>query len=113
MITEKIFELMEEKGISQKELSRWTGIPTSTICDWKKKGNTPSADKIMKICEALDVSPYYLLSGSEIKDNRESNTGYFVLKDSGEGQLIEVYQNLDASMRQRLIGYALALSEKS
>ena len=51
----KIFELMRERGISQKELSKRTGIPTSTISDWKRKGTVPSSDKIIAICKALNV----------------------------------------------------------
>ncbi|WP_197026883.1 helix-turn-helix domain-containing protein [Butyrivibrio sp. FCS014] len=37
---------MKERGISQKEFSRMTGIAESTICDWKRKGFNPSSGKI-------------------------------------------------------------------
>ena len=35
-IYEKIFARLEELHITQLELSRRTGIATSTICDWEK-----------------------------------------------------------------------------
>lgn len=37
LISERIFMIMEEKGISQLDLSENTGIAQSTISDWKRK----------------------------------------------------------------------------
>ena len=64
-ISGKIFELIREKGMTQKEFGRRTGIPQSTISDWKSKKLNPSSDKILIICDVLDVSPYELLGGAE------------------------------------------------
>lgn len=64
-ISEKIFELMEAKGINQLELAQKTGIGQSTISDWKTKKTNPSANKIMIICKTLEVSPEELLEGME------------------------------------------------
>lgn len=61
IISERIFKLMEQKGVSQLELSAGTGIAQSTISDWKRKKTNPSSDKIMAICDVLDVSPFELL----------------------------------------------------
>ena len=36
-ISDKIFELLKEKGMSQKEFAQRTGIAESSISDWKKK----------------------------------------------------------------------------
>ena len=60
-ISERIFEIMEQKNITQLELAQATGIGQSTISDWKTKRTNPSADKIMKICRVLEVSPEELL----------------------------------------------------
>ena len=67
MISEKIFELIHRNGVTQKEFSEETGISQSTISDWKRKGTNPSADKILKICEVLKVTPYELLGENEIE----------------------------------------------
>ena len=64
-ISERIFELIRERGFTQKEFSKRTGIAESTISDWKKKGTNPVSVKILIICKVLEVSPYFLLSGSE------------------------------------------------
>lgn len=61
IISERIFLIMERQSITQLELSKKTGIAQSTIADWKRLKTNPSADKIMIICEALNVSPEYIL----------------------------------------------------
>lgn len=60
-ISERIFLIMEKKKITQLEFSQMSGIAQSVISDWKRKGTNPSADKIMKICKALEVTPEELI----------------------------------------------------
>jgi transcriptional regulator with XRE-family HTH domain len=64
-IYEKIFARMEELHMSQTELSRRTGIATSTISDWRKKQINPQADKLVAICKALEMSLVDLLCDEE------------------------------------------------
>ena len=55
IISERIFKIMEKKKISQLELSKKTGIAQSCISDWKTKKINPSANKLMLICDCLEV----------------------------------------------------------
>lgn len=71
LISERIYKYLEEKGMSQIDFANRTGISQSTISDWKRKGTNPSADKIMIICEVLDISPYELLLGTDNKKHKE------------------------------------------
>ena len=64
-IYERIFARLEELHMSQTELSRRTGIATSTISDWRKKQINPQADKLVSICKALDLSLVELLCDEE------------------------------------------------
>ena len=64
-IYEKIFARLDKLNISQTELSRRTGIATSTISDWRKKQINPQADKLWSICKALDMSLVELLCDEE------------------------------------------------
>lgn len=61
IISERLFKIMKKKNVSQYELANITGIGQSTISDWKTKKTNPSADKLMKICDALDISIEELL----------------------------------------------------
>lgn len=111
-ISDRIFELLSEKGMSQKEFAKRTGIAESSISDWKKKRTNPVSDKILIICEVLEVSPYDLLSGAEHtgKRSRECDT-YVIGKETEIGTLIESYQKLCTAQQKRLIGYLDALQE--
>ena len=97
---------MKERGISQKSFSEKTGIAQSTISDWKRKKTNPAADKILIICEVLNVSPYMLLFGEDKK------LDYCVIdKETDEYWLIKQFNQFNLSYKNRLLGYAKALVE--
>lgn len=111
-ISERIFELMNARGMSQKNFSDVTGIPQSTISDWRKKNTNPASDKIMIICHVLQVTPTYLLSGVEPDGDRGRTVDYLVIdKNSRDGLLLECYHNLNMGEQERLLGYAQAMFE--
>lgn len=51
--------------MTQMELSEKTGIAQSVISDWHTKGTNPAANKLVKIADALEVTPMDLLYSSE------------------------------------------------
>lgn len=112
-VSDRIFELLKEKGMSQKEFAAKTGIAESTISDWKKRKTNPVSDKILIISEVLGVSPYELLSGAEhIGMRSRQNMTYVVDRTTELGTLIETYQKLDAAQQNRLMGYMQAMLEQ-
>ena len=111
-ISEKIFNIIDAKGMSQKEFSKKTGIPQSTISDWRKKNTNPASDKILSICDVLDISPYELLSNIKEEGQRANKMGYRIIVDgTEEAILIDSYEQLDENARGRLRGYIEALTE--
>ena len=111
-ISQKVFELLREKGMSQKDFSIATGIPQSTISDWRKKNMNPASDKILAICDVLGVTPYELLSNVKEEGGRANKVSYrIVVEGTEEDMLIEAYEKLDAQARGRLMGYMEALYE--
>lgn len=109
-VSEKIFELLKQKDMSQKEFSERTGISQSTISDWKRKKTNPAADKILKICEVLQVSPSELLEEDEIEANKK-RSGDYVLFSKDERFLVESYRKLEQNQKERLMGYMRALRD--
>ncbi len=83
-ISERIFIKLEELHMTQKEFSQKTGISQSAISEWKSKQTNPTADKIMVICNALNVSPEWLLSGSEQQGNRGNKPSFIVVDKSSD-----------------------------
>jgi transcriptional regulator with XRE-family HTH domain len=110
VISDRVFELLKVKGMSQKEFSERTGIPQSTISDWKRKNVNPASDKIMIICEVLEISPSALLAG--IGDEAYSTPEHIMIDKYGdEFRLITGYRELNEKKKQRLLGYMEALQE--
>lgn len=112
IISERIFQRLNELGISQKEFAESTGITPSTISDWKHKKTNPAADKLMVICKALQMTPNELLSGtSDLKDKWDVD--YMLVDDKSEDYtLLQQYHSLDSAGRARLLGYLHALCQK-
>ncbi|MCQ2211989.1 MAG: helix-turn-helix domain-containing protein, partial [Paludibacteraceae bacterium] len=86
--------------MSQIELSRRTGIATSTISDWRKKKINPQADKLVSICKALDMSLVDLLCDEDEVD-KQTQTDYII----DEKHIIEVFRNSDLETKRRLLRY--------
>ena len=109
IISQKIFSMMEQRGMTQKDFSEQTEISQSTISDWKRKKTNPSADKILKICEVLQITPYELLSDVDTKDGY-SEVDY-IIQNKDESILLESFRKLDIKQKQRVLGYLEALSD--
>lgn len=110
-VYERIFERMHDLGMTQKVFSDKTGIPQSTISDWKNKRVNPASDKIMIICQVLGVTPYDILSGTE-SDKYERPDYLIVNKSTDEYILIENTRKLSKTNYNRLLGYVEALLEQ-
>ncbi len=109
-ISEKIFALLEQKELSQKEFSEKTEISQSTISDWKRKRTNPSSDKILKICEVLQVSPYELLAEDDSVSS-EITADHNIVLNKNEIILLENYRNFSSRQKERLLGYLETLRE--
>ena len=111
-ISSRIFERLRQIHMSQKQFSLETGISQSTISEWKSKKTNPTSEKIMQICAVLDVTPEWLLSGSEKTGNRGNELPHYVVdRDSEIGEIIYAYNRMEEQQRQRLLGYIMALSQ--
>jgi transcriptional regulator with XRE-family HTH domain len=112
-VGQRIFELLEQKGMTQKEFSEKTGIATTTISDWRKKNTNPGSDKVLSICAALEVTPEYLLSGVSEDSDRGRSKDYVVIPNhTEERELIDLFGEMSFESRKRLLAYAQKMSKK-
>ena len=109
-----VAERRKELNMTQKAFSEQTGIPQTTVSDWRKKRTNPTAEKILIICKVLDVTPEWLLSGIEPQGNRGKPRSWFAI-DAGtdSGRLIEAFNSMDEKTQARLLGYAEALMKNA
>ena len=109
IISERIFKILQDKNMSQNAFAQKVGLASSTISDWKTKKTNPSADKILKICEVLHVTPYELLSERDMTADEGSD--YLAALNNDEGIVLETFRNLQTKQKERLLGYLEALKD--
>ena len=104
-ISERLFEVMKQQNISMPELSRMTGISRHTIFDWQRRGTNPGADKIMIICEVLNITPEQLLIGKA--GEASIHEGY--KPDEIDVKIMEASRVLSEGQKKRLLAYVIML----
>ena len=65
IISERIIKVLKERNMTQAEFAKQVGISTSTISEWKKRKTNPTVEKIMDICNVLQITPEQLLTAKE------------------------------------------------
>jgi len=65
IISERLKEIREKRGLSKKELALKIGVSPSTITRYEKDGRIPKLTILKKISEALNVPINYLLGKEE------------------------------------------------
>ncbi|MGN0495342.1 MAG: helix-turn-helix domain-containing protein [Lachnospiraceae bacterium] len=115
IISERIFQILKDKNMSQNAFAKKVGLASSTISDWKTKKTNPSADKIMDICKVLEVTPEQLLTGKGIDEDYVENK-YKEVKEEQEIskediRIIEDIHGMKEAQRKRLMKYIEALKQ--
>jgi transcriptional regulator with XRE-family HTH domain len=78
----------------------------STVSGWREKNRNPSSDLIVRICEFLDVSYEYLLTGTDSTQNT-------IKLSANDKELLELFHQLSERQQLKLIGYVERMTEES
>lgn len=112
IISERIFKILSDKKMTQREFASQVGIATSTVSEWKKKKTNPNVDKIMDICAVLEITPEQLLTGKGIDDEEEeASNNHERLITPQEKILLDDYHNMQEAQKKRLLAYVEALKQ--
>lgn len=87
MAYERIFELIEEKGLTAYRVSKDTGISQASLADWRKGRSNPKIDKLQKLSEYFGVSIGYLTGEADKRIDTQAplkHQGYYVDKETAE-----------------------------
>jgi transcriptional regulator with XRE-family HTH domain len=110
-ISERIFQILKEREISQASFCKMVGLSGSTVSDWKTKKTDPSADKIMDICNALDITPEQLLTGKGIDDNFDEHSSRELDFSFHDKEISLEYHKLSSDQQKRLEMYLKTLKK--
>lgn len=97
---EKVLKLMEQKGITQKELSKRSGIAESSISRYLHSEKMPRMDVVINFAKALEVDTEYLLDEKEKSESAYITIATAVARKGSE---------LTAEERNRLIALILGM----
>lgn len=96
-VRERIFALMKEKSIQQKDFAVTIGVHKATVSDWNTGNSFSFAKKLDVIAEALGTTEEWLLHGGDTAQPSEERP----IPVSGDGldveeqQLIHDYRTLN------------------
>jgi len=79
---ERLNSILQKRNLSQADLSKMTGIRSSSISDWLNGKYEPKQDKIAIIADALNVSPVWLIGYDDTASNQSE--GYYVDPETAE-----------------------------
>lgn len=93
-INQRLFEIMTKKGIKQTELANALNIKQQIVNNWKTRGTDPAMEYLPKICEMLNISWEYLVTGQEgtisfTKEEKMLVAEFRCLNDTGRKQSLE------------------------
>lgn len=111
-ISEKLYKLRSELGLSQKEFGQKIGASQSAVYYWETGGRTPKLEQIQKIAKALglpvtdliDVVEYSL----EESDKLTKQTGYAtrILPSYRYDKLLDRFDELNENGQDKVIEQA-------
>lgn len=74
----RIRRQLSEQGVSQAAFARQIEVSPQTLSAWMSGRNRPGVDEAIRICEALHVSPSWLLTGTENSPQQSLGSDDFV-----------------------------------
>lgn len=105
-IGEKIVEIMDWYGMEQKELSRRAGLPYTTVHGYLKQGKSIPSDSLVKIANALRVSPLTLMNLDPLPVSQIELTDM-------ESEMLALYRTLSTDQRDFIEQSIALLSNKN
>lgn len=87
-------KLKAEKGVTDYQISKSTGITRSTFSEWKRGKYIPKSEKLKKIADFFGVSLEYLTTGKDAEKESAEGTKYYF--DNATAEMAQkLYENRD------------------
>lgn len=116
-------DVMEEKGITQKELCKLTGISTTTLSNAmndisrseydKEQGVVMKCNNLIKICNVLNVSADYLLGLTNVQEIGNAEIKDISKKTRLSEKTINILSSLDEDSILLIEDFIKMIKERS
>lgn len=98
---QKLNALMQEKGITQTDISEKLNVTSSTVSDWCNGNKYPRVDKMQRLADLLDVYMSDLTDVDKVKAPLKTETK----------EAIKILESLPDNLREAALEQLKALSE--
>lgn len=108
-VSERVYEVLKAQKHTQVELAEYLGASTSSVGYWFNKGGDIPSRFLLPICQFLNITTNYLLTG--VPDPVIDTTPTADSLSEDEQELVRTYRLLDRE--GRIMVMATAYSHKS
>lgn len=108
ILSERLRELREQRGLSMSALSLKIGVSDAAICKWENATNEPKASYISLLADFFEVSSDYLLGlENDIGTKKYSTPVQTNIKLSPKSkELIKIFNALESEHQLQILEYA-------
>lgn len=85
-LSEKIYQLRKEKGLSQEALAEMLGTTRQAVSKWENNQGFPETEKLLQLSNVFEVSTDFLLKDEKSVKSAEQK-GYYVSKEMANGYI--------------------------
>lgn len=111
-INQRVQNLLDNSKLTQKELSKYISVASSTLNNWIKLGRSIPSEYIIPICEFFGVTVDYLLTGTETKHSPVPETKTEQAMSDTSKELLEVFESLPMRERVKLLSAVYDFQEQ-
>lgn len=98
-------DLCTKKNVTPYRVAKECHFSNVTLSDWKNKGSTPRADKLVAIARYLDTTVEYLVTGNSSEPLPP------VMLSEEEESLLAAYRSLNTAGKEKAAEYIRDLTE--
>lgn len=104
---EKLYSLMENKGITKNALCNILKINGNSFVNWENRGTLPKGETLIKMADYFNVTSDYLLGLDDVPNRKNES-----ISENAQ-ELIEMYTQLSERNQIKIIGYVQRMLEES
>ena len=98
-VLKRIDEIMRKQHLNDYQLSKLSGLSTSTISNMRKRNTIPSIATLEYICDSFDEGTLLY----PVNDTQKDFLDYFILLTEEQQQLVlEVVKNMQANYHEKI-----------
>ena len=107
-------DLLAKNGIKVSDVTKATGIASSTFSDWKNGRSEPKNDKLQKIADYFGVTLDYLMTGKESNIESFSTQADLLINIRNDKEMMEAlkkYYSLSDRKKKHVLDLIDLLAE--